>query len=85
MSIFLASIASTERNARNANLLTDINQLRDPIIVVGSVEPGGAWSEETSSFYVTGARKDDRNRQITLYAFSLQNKYELSTRQAIVN
>ena len=37
MSIVMASIVSTEGNA---NLLTVIEQLRDPFVVVESVEPG---------------------------------------------
>ena len=60
MCFVLASIVSTERSA---NLLAVIKELRDPFMVVESKEPG-CFSQ--SSFYVTRARKDDKNRQNTL-------------------
>ena len=55
MSIVMASIVPTERNA---NLLLVMLQLRDPFMLVESMV---VCSQR--SFYVTRARKDDKNRQ----------------------
>ena len=61
MCIVLTNIVSTERNA---NLLVVMYQPRDPFMVVESVEPGCLFQ---SSFHVTRARKDDKNRQNTFF------------------
>ena len=61
MCIVLVSIVPTERNA---HLLVVIKQLRDPFMLVESVEPGCLF---TNSFYVTRARKDDKNQQNTFF------------------
>ena len=55
MSLVLASIVSTERNA---NLLTILKQLRDPFMVAEMVGPGCLF---TKFFCVTGARKNRQN------------------------
>ena len=61
MSIFVASIVSTELNV---NLLMVVEQLRIPIMVVRIVEPCCLL---TKIVFVTGALKVDKNRQNTLF------------------
>ena len=61
MSIVLANIGATEKNA---SLWTVKKELRDPFMVLETVELDCLF---TKFFFVTTARKDDENRQNTLF------------------
>ena len=77
MCIVPASLVSTERNA---NLLTVIKQLPDPVMFVESVEPSCCLTK----FFLSYKRIKRRQKQ-TKHAFSLLKKDELGTQQTIVS
>ena len=75
MSIVLASIVSTERNA---NLLVVMKQLRDPFMVVESVEPGCLFTEFLLCYTSTKRRQKQAK-----HVFLLE-KDELGTQQTTI-
>ena len=76
ISIVLASIISTERNA---NLLVVIKQLRDPFMLVESVEPGCLFAKFLLCYKNTWRRHKQRK-----HAFSLLRKVELGAQQTTI-
>ena len=74
--IVLASSVPTEKNT---NLLTDMQQLRDPFMVVESVEPGCSFTK-----FLFCYKSTQRRHKQTKHAFSLLKKDELVTRQTII-